>query len=66
MSACAMCGRPLSGNDASLCPQHVLATQDSWSTGNRIMCDFFHRGIVPGRLSSAERDDLKRHAVEAA
>jgi len=26
---------------------HVLGDGSDWATGNRIMCDFVHRGIVP-------------------
>jgi hypothetical protein len=44
MSLCPLCGGPSYGADA-LCAHHVHAAGD-WATGNRIMCDFIHRGIV--------------------
>jgi hypothetical protein len=40
---------------------------DDWATANRIMCDFFHRGKLPARLTQKERDDdFWSHADEAA
>jgi hypothetical protein len=35
----------------------VPSAGDDWSAANRLLCDFFHRGIVPPRLTSVERDD---------
>lgn len=55
MSLCASCGLQLSG-DAALCPHHhVNYSGEDWAAGNRIMCDFFHRGIVPPRVPEPER-----------
>jgi hypothetical protein len=54
MSLCVLCGAQL-GGDASLCAQHQAVTALDWAAENRIMCDFLHRGIVPQRLSAAER-----------
>jgi hypothetical protein len=45
MSLCALCGGPSYGADA-LCLHHLHAGTDDWATGNRIICDFIHRGIV--------------------
>jgi hypothetical protein len=45
MSLCALCGGPSYGADA-LCAHHLHPGPDDWATGNRIMCDFVHRGIV--------------------
>jgi len=56
MSLCASCGLQLTGN-AGLCPHHHCVYGDDWAEANRIMCDFFHRGVVPARLSEKERDD---------
>jgi len=53
MSLCIQCGYPTSGAD-DMCVHHVAAYADDWAMGNRIMCDFLHRGIVsppPGRRS---------------
>jgi hypothetical protein len=56
MSLCAACGMQL-GGDATLCAHHAAGSL-GWATENRIMCDLLHRGIVPPRLSAAERDEL--------
>ena len=45
MSLCAYCGQPM-GNPGGLCAWHISADGGDWATGNRIMCDFLHRGIV--------------------
>ena len=54
MSYCANCGLQLSG-DSALCPHHLIDTDD-WAATNRIMCEFFHRGQEPPRLSERERN----------
>jgi hypothetical protein len=46
MSLCASCSLQLAAN-TSLCPHHHAAPADGWAVGNRILCDFVHRGIVP-------------------
>jgi len=45
MSLCIQCGYPTSGPD-DMCAHHVASHADDWAMGNRIMCDFLHRGIV--------------------
>jgi hypothetical protein len=45
MSLCTLCGHPTFGADA-LCAYHSSTNGDDWATGNRIMCDFLHRGVV--------------------
>jgi hypothetical protein len=45
MSVCALCGHPTFGADG-LCTYHSTSHGDDWALGNRIMCDFLHRGIV--------------------
>ena len=56
MSLCTACG--LSREDGrELCAQHDYSVADDWATGNRILCDWFHRGIVPTRLDPALRED---------
>ncbi len=45
MSLCALCAHPTLGGDV-LCGYHAAAHGGDWATGNRIMCDFLHRGIV--------------------
>ena len=50
---CASCGLQL--REAGLCPHHAFVNGDDWAEGNRIVCDFVHRGVVPGRLAEGER-----------
>ena len=57
MSLCASCGLQLGGGDAGLCPHHHDVYGDGWAVANRIMCAFFHRGVVPARLACSKRDD---------
>ena len=55
MSRCTSCGLLLPNNTA-LCPHHhTSAYYDNWAQSNRVWCDYFHRGIVPQRLSEPER-----------
>lgn len=56
MSLCAACGLQLTGAD-ELCPHHPCVYGDDWAAGNRIMCDFFHRGKIPRRLPRDQRDE---------
>jgi hypothetical protein len=66
MSVCPVCNQQLSENTV-LCPQHTGGPVSGWAAGNRIMCDFFHRGIPPPRLNVVDRvDDFARHSAEAA
>jgi hypothetical protein len=65
ISLCAVCGQELTMS-ASLCAYHERAAVDSWAIENRIMCDFFHRGIPPRRLSVAECAEVATHAADAA
>ena len=45
MSLCAYCGQATFGSD-SFCAHHASGHGDDWAAGNRIMCDFVHRGVV--------------------
>jgi hypothetical protein len=45
MNRCVNCGEAVD-DGRSLCTYHVLAHSADWATANRIMCDFFHRGVV--------------------
>ncbi len=56
MSLCASCGLQLN-NNTELCPHHHVMYGDDWAASNRLMCDFFHRGKVPSRLSKKELSD---------
>ena len=46
MSLCVQCAQPMSGS-SEICAYHTAGHTDDWAKGNRLMCDFFHRGIVP-------------------
>ena len=46
MSLCVQCAQPMLGS-GEFCIHHLAAHADGWATGNRLMCDFLHRGIVP-------------------
>jgi hypothetical protein len=52
MSLCARCGQPLFDR-GGLCAYHISSHGDDWATGNRIICNFVHRGIVLPTLSEA-------------
>ena len=53
---CPSCG--LAVTVTEICPHHhVYAHDDEWAAGNRAMCDFFHRGVLPRRLSADDRED---------
>jgi hypothetical protein len=56
MSLCIMCGGS-NPDQGEICSYH-MAAEESWSVGNRIMCDFVHRAIVPPRLEAADRDPI--------
>jgi len=45
MSRCGLCGQPTAG-PGEICVYHLYPHGDDWAAGNRIMCDFVHRGIV--------------------
>ena len=45
MSLCVLCAQPTL-TDGDLCVYHLYPHGDDWAAGNRIMCDFVHRGIV--------------------
>ena len=57
MSLCVVCAQPTLG-DTDVCVFHLYGQGDDWAAGNRIMCDFLHRGML--RPASSERaDDLE-------
>jgi hypothetical protein len=45
MSLCVICGYPTL-TDGDVCSHHTASLGDDWAAGNRLMCDFLHRGIV--------------------
>ena len=49
MRICALCGLRSEEAIGELCAHHIASFGDgsNWATGNRIMCDFIHRGVVP-------------------
>ena len=46
MSLCAQCAQPTLG-PGEFCAFHTAGQTEDWAAGNRLMCDFLHRGIVP-------------------
>ena len=56
MGRCVFCMVRLYASDAErgFCYHHGLQDRD-WAVSNRIMCAFFHRGVVPP-TTDAERD----------
>ena len=56
MSRCGLCGEMAAGA-GEICVYHMSFPADDWATGNRMMCDFLHRGIVPAG-SRGRADDL--------
>jgi len=56
------CAQPTLDRD-DVCAYHLPGHGDDWAIGNRIMCDFLHRGIVPPAPS--ERSDALELLVEA-
>ena len=56
MAICASCGLQLTG-DTPLCIHHPSVSGDEWAVSNRIWCDFFHRAMVPQRLTVEERTE---------
>jgi len=59
MRLCAQCGY-ITDNRDGLCAYHVRDDSlssihgDSWAAGNRIMCDFVHRGVVEATTASTQ------------
>ena len=61
MSRCVLCAQPTPDSE-DVCSFHLYSSGEDWARGNRIMCDFLHRGIVPP--VSSERGDLLELLVE--
>jgi len=61
MSRCVLCAQPTLGR-RDVCEFHPHGHEADWATGNRIICDFPHRGIVRG--ASPERPDAFDVLVE--
>lgn len=58
MSVCPICGStPDFG--AESCGYHTMTTSEKdWAIGNKVMCDWIHRGIELKRLSKPDRDEI--------
>jgi hypothetical protein len=61
MRRCVLCGESTLGEE-NFCLFHLDADEDNWATGNRIMCDFLHRRIVPS--AGPERPDALDLPIE--
>jgi hypothetical protein len=55
MALCVLCGTFTFVASSEICSHHLGFPADDWARGNRTMCDFLHRGIVPP--TPPERDD---------
>jgi len=63
VSQCALCGQQLVGG-VGLCAAHHSMPEVGWAAANRIMCDFFHRGIAAPRLSPSEAAGDPTHRAD--
>jgi len=59
MSLCVHCGQPVLER-GGLCTYHLTGHCDDWATGNRIMCDFLHRGIELRARRALDRRSRRR------
>ena len=59
MSLCSLCGLTFAG-DSGLCSHHPTDRPQDWGLVNRIMCDFFHRGVEPTQLEPPKQCELER------
>jgi hypothetical protein len=49
---CPLCG--VQTLDGEMCAYHHYVYGADWAEGNRIMCNFFHRGVVPERVKAED------------
>jgi len=64
MSLCVCCAQPV-GDGGDFCGYHTLGDSGDWATGNRIVCDFIHRGIVPLTPCDTSETSLEIVGMEA-
>ena len=64
MAACAECGYESEGGP-ELCSYHVWNANENWARSNKIMCDFFHRRIVPTRHPDENLDLQRKLQIQA-
>jgi hypothetical protein len=57
-TACLICGIRILAS-WGVCPHHTMLHDDNWARGNKVYCDFFHRGIVLPRLPEKTRDEVE-------
>ncbi len=62
MTLCAYCG--VEAPPGGLCSRHTFAHGDDWAKGNRVMCDFLHRGVLPP--VATELVDSELESIECA
>jgi len=46
---CASCGNDTL-DDTDLCRSHPIMGDMLWAATNKLMCDFFHRHLIPPRV----------------
>lgn len=64
MNRCPSCAVELS-DTLHLCPHHH-GPDPAWAATNRVMCDLLHRGVVPARLRTGDRDEDLRGCLQVA
>ena len=52
---CIRCGSYLS-EGREICPHHLAGQGLEWHLVNKIMCDYFHRGVTPPRVKENQKD----------
>ncbi|MBI3627570.1 MAG: hypothetical protein HY220_02380 [Candidatus Sungbacteria bacterium] len=65
MPRCSYCGAEITATrseegeegEEALCPYHHSGLGANWAEGNRLMCDFIHRGRIPARLPKDLRSE---------
>lgn len=60
MASCPFCGND-PNNDQGVCSYHVNVYEDTWAVSNRIICDWLHRGLEPGRLGPNDREKIEEY-----
>jgi hypothetical protein len=60
MTLCSLCGLIVSSDQANvgICYFHHYSHGDDWARSNKVLCDFFHRGVVPPRIEKGNHSTL--------
>jgi hypothetical protein len=55
---CLICGLSILAS-WGVCLHHTMMHDDNWARGNKVWCDYFHRGQLLPRLPEKERDAVE-------